>query len=60
MEKREEMNKKLEEKLKKYEDSIMHVISYNKKLKEALENIKAEERLTFEWLSMLSNSHQKD
>ncbi|AHL30122.1 uncharacterized protein Eint_061385 [Encephalitozoon intestinalis ATCC 50506] len=50
MESREEINKELETKLKKLEEDIANVIEYNHKLKEMMESLKVEERLTLEWL----------
>ncbi|KAG5860139.1 hypothetical protein KMI_03g05910 [Encephalitozoon hellem] len=50
MESIEEINKELEIKLKRLEEDIISVMEYNNKLKEMLEALKAEERLTLEWL----------
>lgn len=57
MESTEEINKELEGKLKKLEEDVINVMEYNNKLKEVMEGLKAEERLTLEWLlDYLNNS----
>ncbi|CCI73950.1 ECU06_1425 [Encephalitozoon cuniculi GB-M1] len=59
MESTEEINKELENKLRKLEEDIMHVIEYNNKLKEMMEGLKVEERLTLEWLLDCLNDSKK-
>lgn len=50
----EEINKDLEAKAKKLEEDIVSAVEYNNRLREELEALRREERLTLSWLMAYS------